>query len=447
MKDYNSHKNYFVFDVDRTIINSTSWFYACTCPALLIPKKEIGQFMRWNETLFNGKTYEQKKEFRNKTLSIIEKRVTEPFIKLIENIPLFKDMFSIGEDISTLTFYAAGYYTLQYLVKVDDNVIDFIKFSKRFFCDDYKVIFLSSGYQPFMRGIVDALQNSVFNDSLDYEVIGSELTIDHGNIKEIFYMSQHCKYEYIKKMQDEGKHIVFLADDSLEEPKLQEVVIEKGGMYFRPMLDCSTRKLNWDTITKKITEKNIKTNLMYSNHKCSLLLDECHSNEFVKWLENHNNKIGIIMLNQNEFDHAFKFITNNLSDKTVEEKLQKLLQNFIYKADDIVYLRSTMYYYWMPSYIIWDSSSNQKKWMKLMNYTQKLFCLIVDIGYFKYSQEQCPNEVRAILYLVLDYLFECALFLLNILEKESIKSKSINNEHYISKEGVKSLVSLESKSF
>lgn len=423
MKDYNSHKKYFVFDIDRTIINGTSWFYACSYPNLLISKENISQFIKWNEELFDGKTTKQRAEFRKRTLSIIEKHVTKSFVKLIESIVLFKEMFTPGEEISVLSFYAAGYYTLNNLIKADNNAIEFIKFIKRFGCDDYKIIFLTSGYQPFMRGIIDALRDVYFKGVLQYEIFGSEVVFEYGKLREIFHMSQYQKYRYIEKMQNEGKQIAFWADDSLEEKRLQKVICEKGGMCFRPSLDCTTKKLNWEVITSKISKEKIKSNLMNSNYMFSILRENNKSSKFVKWLEEHNNRIGIIKLEYEEFEKAVSILQDMFGNEIEKTAFSNLVHYFVHKEKDDIYLRSTKYYYWMPPYIVGNTASNQEKWIELVNSTQEIFCLLVDNNCFKYKKYEYINEVRAILYFVLDHLFECSLFMLNVCEKEEIENR------------------------
>lgn len=199
MKDYNLYKKYFIFDIDRTILCGTSWYYACTCPDLLISRDKIDKFVEWNENLFQYGTIEQKKEFRTRTLEILEKKVTPSFVKLIENIELFKGMFKEGDDITDLKFYAAGYYTSRNLIKVDENAVRFINFVKKFYKEDGEIIFLSAGYQPFMRGIVESIIELYFSGCLNHKVVGSELNIYNANISEKYYLSQNQKYEYGKK--------------------------------------------------------------------------------------------------------------------------------------------------------------------------------------------------------------------------------------------------------
>ena len=104
---------------------------------------------------------------------------------------------------------------------------------------------MTSGYQRLCEDR-RYIKDEFLNGYLDYEIVGSELNILSSKIRESKYINQERKFKYIKGLQREGKKIEFLADDSLTEPRLRNIVIEKGGRFFQPILDSKTRSLNWD---------------------------------------------------------------------------------------------------------------------------------------------------------------------------------------------------------
>ena len=44
-------KKYVILDIDRTIINGTSWYHACSCPNLLIDEYNIDRFKELNNKI------------------------------------------------------------------------------------------------------------------------------------------------------------------------------------------------------------------------------------------------------------------------------------------------------------------------------------------------------------------------------------------------------------
>ena len=68
-------KDIVIFDVDRTIINTTSWYQACITEDLLLSKNNIEKFKIINNETFNVPTKDKFRKFRIETLNLIEKKV------------------------------------------------------------------------------------------------------------------------------------------------------------------------------------------------------------------------------------------------------------------------------------------------------------------------------------------------------------------------------------
>lgn len=278
-----------------------------------------------------------------------------------------------------------------------------------------------------MRGIVDYIKDEFLNGYLDYEIVGSELNILSSKIRESKYINQERKFKYIKGLQREGKKIEFLADDSLTEPRLRNIVIEKGGRFFQPILDSKTRSLNWDKMIEQINRENIKKELMDS--QCIYSIVNCkHTTSFVEWLDSHKNKIGILVLSQVEYKSALDYIERNLSDKCQQKKIKDLIKEFVYLKEEQIYLRSPLFYYWLPPYLAPELYSIREKWNKLIRYSKSLFYCLADCGYFKNRRKKMPYEVKALIYMVFDYLLESVVSILYVFEKESINRESVKQK-------------------
>ena len=82
-----------ILDVDRTIINTTSWYQACVLPDLLISEEQIENFKQINDETFNNPDKDKLKKFRFNTLQMIERKVSRGFINRIENLDEIKKYF------------------------------------------------------------------------------------------------------------------------------------------------------------------------------------------------------------------------------------------------------------------------------------------------------------------------------------------------------------------
>lgn len=218
-----------------------------------------------------------------------------------------------------------------------------------------------------------------------------------------------------------------MADDSPAEPRLRDTIVKEGGNYFQPVFDSKTRSLNWNKVIERINEKNIKEKLMYSKYKYSLVNCE-NINQFVEWLDSHKNRIGIIVLHKNEFMYSLEWIEREISSFSMRKKLRNIISKFIYQKGDNIYLRSSLYYYWLPPYLAPESCSIREKWERLIRYSKTLFFLLENNGCFDIEQRDYPYEVKAILYMGIDYLLECTLSMLYLYERESINKMSIENK-------------------
>ena len=199
-----------ILDVDRTIINTTSWYQACVLPDLLISEEQIENFKQINDETFNNPDKDKLKKFRFNTLQMIERKVSRGFINRIENLDEIKKYFVENNYTDSLRFYGAGLYVSYNSVKIYEDAIKFIKFASRYYGNNLKILFLSAGYEPFINGVVDGILKQRSLTGINYFVAGSLLEFIGGEPKEIYHMSQIEKQKVIEYLINKGIKIRFL---------------------------------------------------------------------------------------------------------------------------------------------------------------------------------------------------------------------------------------------
>lgn len=152
----NKNNDFIILDVDRTMINTTSWYQACIDEELLISKSNIKEFLKLNNETFKNPNVQNLSNFRKKTLKLINKTISRKYIKkvkkIIDNIYLLENSYT-----NEWRFYVAGLYTAHNLVKTYKEAIQYIKYASKYYGNNLKIIFLTSGYEPFIRGVVDEI--------------------------------------------------------------------------------------------------------------------------------------------------------------------------------------------------------------------------------------------------------------------------------------------------
>lgn len=121
-------KKYVILDIDRTIINGTSWYHACSCPNLLIDEYNIDRFKELNNKMYVHGTSKDRYEFRKQTFELINKRVSESAYRKLSECGC-ADEILIGQNVNEVFFEAVGIYTYKKLMKSDEDckkIVDFI---------------------------------------------------------------------------------------------------------------------------------------------------------------------------------------------------------------------------------------------------------------------------------------------------------------------------------
>lgn len=399
--DISKNNKYIILDVDRTIISGTAWFRACSTPNLLINDIEIEEFLLLNSLTYDQMTMSVEK-FRKHTLHLILKRIQKIFLDSQNSVDeLFYS--SAKKIVKDMNYYrACANCIIELKKKYDDKLC---------------IIFLSSGYRCFIKGVVDTFLNLFFEEKINYYVLGSEVEYDGFQLTETYFISQDNKEKITRFLASKDAKIIMLADDSNENPNLFNFVTRQGGLALK--IDYQKGQLSskvWEEALVSI-KKEILLDFYRNQNDSTKLLKKESLNTFVAFLDQQTDVIGISRLNIEDYDSLMSELNEVLSKKSYSKYKQNLNELFFTK-DNFVYLRGPLYYYWIPS-----GNSNQSevvfnKFKKLVN----LLCNIQEIlvGSVLFERIKCSNISNLLLLSILEHFQHVYLVVLNMIEKAEI---------------------------
>lgn len=414
-----------ILDVDRTIINSTSWYRACVEGDILISNSKVDEFKRINDETFKNPTPELLKKFREDTFNLISKKVDSNFISKVGK--QFKSYFKVGDYTNVWRFYSAGYYTAVNLVKTYKEAIDYIKFASRYYGNNLKVIFLTAGYEPFIQGVVDAIvdKNGL---EVNYSVIGSEVEFSKGTVSETFHMSQKEKARVIEKIISLGGKIRFLADDSTEDTTIFDLVTKSGGVALN-IKHIGNVEVNpsWKEYMDSLTDSYIKEKIKNEDSTIGLNKKEIVLPIVAQQIASITNDIGIASLERTEFEVGLNYLKSKINSAKDASRLADIITSFTFRNNGVVYLRGKMYYNWLPQFMFLDNRSINERWKELINVSLEALNLVQK---YELIESASSFEENVLIYTIMDNLIEATFFLLNMCEQNSLAGdKSYEKEH------------------
>lgn len=414
--------DFVILDVDRTIINTTSWYKACVDEDLLISKKNIKEFVKINDKAFIEPTKEKLEKFRLETFNLIEQKIESNYIRKISKI-FDKDMyFKEGDYTNSWRFYMSGKYTARKLVKTYDDAIKYIKYISKYYGSNLKVIFLTSGYEPFIRGVVDEIVEKNNLMQLNYSVIGSKVVFEKGKVKETYHISQFEKQKVVEDIIKHGGKIRFLADDSNENEELFKTVENDGGVALRiKHIPNQSENETWKEFVNQITKDNLKESLKNKDSNIKVSRRKLLIPTFLGDLSKNTNKIGITSMCKSDYLLALKRVNQMMHNQKNIEKFNECIESMVFKKGDSVYLRGKLYYNWLPQYIFSDTSSINNRWKQLMNTCIKALDIVNEENILKFPLNYLE---QVIIYIIIDHVLEGILYILNLIEQNSLIGNS-----------------------
>lgn len=424
----NMDADFIVLDVDRTIINTTSWYQACMCPNLLIREEFTKDFKKINDLTFKNPTEDKLKVFRKETFNLIEKTISKKFLRRIRNIPNIRGYFKLGDNTNIWRFYVAGLYTANNLVKIYDDAIDYIKYAFKYYGNNLKVIFLTSGYEPFIRGVVDGIIAKTNLNKINYSVIGSQICFEKSKIKEIFHMSQFEKEKIVKMIIKNGGKVRFLADDSKDNVALFNIVKNNGGVALNiEHRKNSTKNPTWKSYMETITKDYIKFAVKNDDSTAGLNKENIVMPEFLERLAVNTNEIGIASMSRDNFKNALSSLKEKIKNEKIKEEFESNVLKLIFEKSNTIYFRGKLFYMWLPQYLFIDNRSINDRLKDLFKTSANLLKIVYNEGII---DEELTYYQKVIVYSFIDHLQEAILYILNLIEQNSLANNNIyNTEH------------------
>lgn len=419
--------NIIILDVDRTIINTTSWYQACISDNLLLSKDNVIKYKTMNDETFKNPSSDSIKELGINTLKMIDEKITKEFIQKIK--PLNVSYFKEGTYTNSWRFYIAGKYTALNLVKIYDDVIFYINYLHKYYGNSLNIIFLSAGYQPFIRGVVDGIMEKSNLSNINYTVVGSQIQISNGKGSESFHINQQQKQRIVEHLIKNNYKIRFLADDSEDNLDLFKAVNSFGGnsLFIEHIPNQSYNK-TWRAFKSSLTFENVKTAVKNDDSYVHLKQNDSALPYFLQELSRHTDKVGITYTTKDKFKNSLVYVSNLIKDDSDRVSFIEYLNRFIFEKDEKVYLRGKLYYNWLPQYIFIDNRDIFERWKELFYTSYSALCIIyrnkIPISTLNYDE-------RLLLYTIVDHLLESLLFILNLVEQNTlIKNEVIPYNKY-----------------
>lgn len=378
------NQKYIVLDIDRTIINGTSWFYACTYPDLLISSINQSSFIEINNSLYTI----NKPAFRNRVFELLDEKITPAFLDI--DYDYLSGKFNCGDFVDDQKFFYAGQYTIKHLLKTNDFWWRVVKIYEKIYKNSISLIYLTSGFRPFMEGVVKELHSRT-NINIPYKVIGTEINFIKGKayIVDRFF-DQHAKYEYIVEAQKKGIDIVFLADDSMEQPLLFDAVHKKGGVAYNVKFDSKTRESNWEKFYTNFISSGMLSSVL-SKKSPVALCDSIPDYPFLQYICKRINQIGIFYMDSESVKYL-EYIS------LINSKLYEVLRSITIAVNKRIFFRNSIFYYWLPAYLNMNIELYHKRW-------ENLFVTGFEI---LDNVEKIENQLYKIItaYIAIDHLLE-----------------------------------------
>ena len=339
---------------------------------------------------------------------VLDKKISSKKLSLLKEIEC-PDLV-LDQDIDEQYFYYVGRYTFRNLVECDEHCKKIISMFYRYYTGNIKIIFLTSGYTSYMRGLLTDIRS--FDEEIEWDVVGTELQFVNGKASIIKEIDQRKKYEFVNALKKDGKEIVLLADDSIHDLRLFNVVDKKRGISLIVKQDKLSGKTSWEKLCKIISDDNNLERFLKRQSTTRIYKSDYMKNYY----ELRTNDIGIVVLSRNEYE--------SIKKELVDEVLQYYFTSLSYGKEDVYYLRGYKYYFWLPPYINVSLNDKFEGW-KGLYYT----C----VGAAKYLSDNKFHNSKSInvfRYMVCDHLMAALYLALYYMEEQQLNGNTIIKETY-----------------
>ena len=96
-----------------------------------------------------------------------------------------------------------------------------------------EVVYLTSGWTPFIAGVVDDIRRRTYTEDVPFSIVGSTMTSGASGWRTSALMDGAAKADWIERQLETGTRIELLADDQHHDILPFDRVRDLGGQIFK----------------------------------------------------------------------------------------------------------------------------------------------------------------------------------------------------------------------
>jgi hypothetical protein len=397
-------QTWIVLDVDRTIVNSTSWYHACVTPGLLLPPELIPEFEALNERAYGPLRDLTDAQFRDATLELLGRGSAPRGLTAA-------DLNRAGRLIgSRLTIYPEPF--------------EFVRLLLRRYGDQLRVLYLTAGYEPFIRGVVERLHQRRRVGGVQFAVFGSRLGYGPGRCQVADVCDSQIKADVVQFLLRIGARIALVADDSHYDVIPFDEVERAGGIGLRiAHQPRQARNHSWAQFMAdhgQLAQQHAE--VMYGGHPYSLASTDALLETYGDQLDDlpaAPNGIGVGEMERADFDEALGALSARLLSRSDQLMFRTRLTRLVADGPDDVLLRGDLYYLDCPPYLFADSRTARQRWIEQVEVARAAFALL-DRSHIFRDWPSFSRAERWLVLCILDHLKNAVTQALDLLVRASV---------------------------
>ncbi|MFF4081568.1 hypothetical protein ACFYZN_19460 [Streptomyces sp. NPDC001777] len=395
-------QKWLVLDVDRTLINTTSWYRACVTPGLLLTPDAAARFKAANERTYGPAPSLSEAAFRELTLDLLNSSSPSGW-----SADRMRDAGRrIARDLSLYPEVAA--YLRQ--VRQGPEPVP-------------RILFLSAGHQPFIEGVVEGLLRGALLSGLPYEVVGSTLEFTDGNCAQGVVLDGDGKAAVVSQLLDIGAEIVLLADDNYHDHPMFERVEKLGGRALRVRHEpgrASSR--SWREFLAGDPHLDLQARLAGGDTRYALDRTRAATERYVDRLDGlppTDNSIGIGTVDADVFTAALDALCGQIAAPDEAAHLHRYVLSCVYADGDRLRLRGRLYHLDTPPYLLPEHSTSRERWWEALDGALDAAATL-DRAALPGRWPGLPAAQRWIVLCILDHLKNAATHALDVLTRTGL---------------------------
>lgn len=407
-------ERFIVLDVDRTIIDTTAWFHACMTPGLLLQTESVPAFEDLNARRFATSPTLADDAFRRQTLALIEPQVSAQFLDRLAELPRWASLFRLGKPTDALRLFVAGQITAR-RVGHHADFLHVLRLHRRLRADQLRVLFLSSGYRPFIEGVVSEVLGSAAA-GLRFDIVASELDFRDGRAIETEHVDQFRKETFVQALLDRRVKIDLLADDSPENPGLFTAVESAGGVALR--IQHTGRGARNPTWAAHLASMRAITPEGLGRLVPSIAAKPPDLPPFVSLLGGLTDAAGIARLPTGRFEAALVRLSDRLTAPADRLELQRAFGDLTTEAGGVRLLRGTAYYGWLPPHLHPRLEPLERRLVHQAQLALRAYSIVRGANLLQ--ADDLNDDERLLLFVILDHLINSTVCAIHMLEQREL---------------------------